>query len=59
DKIRYVDLEIDVVRRLGEKPQIVDSHELDRAVEYGHISDKLAQNAKETARKLIVELSED
>ncbi|MEM3004607.1 MAG: DUF402 domain-containing protein [Candidatus Bathyarchaeia archaeon] len=59
DKIRYVDLEIDVVRRLGEKPQIVDSHELDRAVEYGHISDKLAQNAKETTRKLIVELSED
>ncbi|MBS7622551.1 DUF402 domain-containing protein [Candidatus Bathyarchaeota archaeon] len=59
DKIRYVDLEVDVVRRPGEKPQIVDSDKLDQAVERSYISLRLAQAAKEIARKLVVELSGD
>jgi len=57
DRIRYVDLEIDVIRRPNEPPEIVDSDKLNEAVESGFVSSSLAQAARDTAQDLIIELS--
>ncbi len=57
DRIRYVDLEIDVIRRPDEPPEIVDSERLDEAVELGLVSGSLAKTARETAQDLVAKLS--
>jgi len=57
DKIRYIDLEIDVVRRPGEQPKIIDSDKLDEAVEHGYMSGALAEVAKDIARNLASKLA--
>jgi predicted RNA-binding protein associated with RNAse of E/G family len=56
ETIRYVDLEIDVVRRVGELRKVIDSDRLDGAVESGYVSSRLAQTAKDIARNLGREL---
>ena len=57
DRIRYVDLEIDVIRRPNEPPEIVDSDKLNESVDSGFVSSSLAQAARDTAQDLIIELS--
>ncbi len=49
---RYVDLEIDVIRRTGEKPIISDREELAVLVQKGAISKALEKKAIETAEKV-------
>ncbi len=50
---RYVDLEIDVICRSGEKPVISDREELALLVKKGVISDLLERRAVETAEGLV------
>ncbi|NWF56478.1 MAG: DUF402 domain-containing protein [Syntrophaceae bacterium] len=50
---RYIDLEIDVVRRAGESPVIVDREDLALLVKEGKISRKMEQKAMETAEQLL------
>jgi len=57
DRIRYVDLEIDVIKRPGEEPEIVDAEKLDDAVDSDYISRSLAQYAKKTAQNLALKFS--
>ena len=49
---RYVDLEIDVIRRAGEKPMISDREELAVLVRKGVIGKVLEEKALETAENL-------
>lgn len=53
DSIVYLDLEVDVVRRPGEKPRIIDEEELRKALEAGIITEKLYREAMEKARKAL------
>lgn len=53
DRIRYVDLFVDVVRRAGGKPRIVDEKELDEATRQGLLPMKLRNRALEIARKAV------
>ena len=50
---RYIDLEIDVVRRAGEPPFFVDQEDLGLLVKEGKISLALEKKAIETAEKMI------
>lgn len=52
DKIRYVDLEIDVVRWPDGKAQIIDEEGLRRHWEAGFLSKTLKERAVQTAREL-------
>jgi len=52
-KARYIDLEVDVVRLPDKEPEIIDLEVLDKTVEEGFISQKLAGAAKEVAEKLV------
>ena len=52
EKVRYVDLEIDVVKEPSGSAQIIDEGSLQRAVEAGFMSEKLAQIAKATAQEM-------
>lgn len=56
DKVRYIDLEIDVVKEPGGSAaasiKIIDEGALQRAVEAGFISEELAQRAKAIAQGL-------
>ncbi|MCL6582634.1 MAG: DUF402 domain-containing protein [bacterium] len=54
DRIRYLDLHIDVVQRSGEAPRLIDQEKLDRAVACGLISPKLARCAREVAKSLLI-----
>lgn len=56
DKIRYIDLEIDVVRKPGEKPRIIDFDKLEEALNEGYVSEKLASEAIARARGLAEKL---
>jgi hypothetical protein len=51
---RYVDLEIDVVRRQGEKPVVSDREELAVLVKNGVVTPLLEKKAIETAESVIV-----
>lgn len=51
DRVRYVDLEVDVVREAGGKPRIVDLDKLDSMVSEGYLSEKLASKARKTAEE--------
>ena len=53
---RYIDLEIDVVRRAGERPFIVDREKLELLVKEGKISRPLEKKAVEVADHLIAKL---
>lgn len=52
DRLRYVDLEVDVVRWPDGSTRIVDEDKLAEAVESGFLSQELASTALEIARKL-------
>jgi hypothetical protein len=54
---RYVDLEIDVVRRPGEKPIISDREELGVLVKNGIITGLLEKKAVETAEALLKQIT--
>ncbi len=54
---RYVDLEIDVVCRAGEKPSISDREELALLVKKGVVSSRLERKAIEAAEDLIRKMS--
>ena len=50
--VRYVDLEVDVVRRPDGSVAIVDEDDLDAAVRAGGLRPELAERAREVARRL-------
>lgn len=52
DKIRYVDLEIDVVKWPNGKAKIIDEEKLNRQFESGYLSEGLKAKAKKTALAL-------
>ncbi|PSP94259.1 RNA-binding protein [Halobacteriales archaeon QS_4_62_28] len=49
DAIRYVDLHVDVVKHADGRVERVDDDELDAAVDAGHISEALAEKARDVA----------
>ena len=49
---RYIDLEVDVVKPLNKETEIIDLDVLEKSVDEGFISQKLADAAKEVAEKL-------
>ena len=51
--VRYVDLEIDVVRREGGEPFAVDRDKLQKITLQGHISPALEERASEVAERMI------
>jgi len=53
DSIVYLDLEVDVVKKPGEKPRIIDEEELRKALEAGIITEKLYKEALEKAKKAL------
>jgi len=53
---RYIDLEIDVVRRVGESPFIVDREDLALLVKEGKISRQLEKKATEEAEQIVGEM---
>lgn len=56
-KIRYVDLEIDVVKApITEKPRIIDQHLLKRAVQRGFITQEMADKSHSKAQAIYDEL---
>ncbi|MGQ9477074.1 MAG: DUF402 domain-containing protein [Candidatus Bipolaricaulia bacterium] len=52
DKIRYVDLELDLVRLPGGEPRLIDEAELDKTLAKGWLSARLAERAREVAQAL-------
>lgn len=56
DRIRYVDLHVDVVRRGEEAPRIIDQEELESITRKGLISHRLQRKAMEVSRHLLEEL---
>jgi hypothetical protein len=52
DRIRYVDLEIDVVRWPNGKTQIIDQESLHRHLEGGYLSQALKERAEKTANEV-------
>lgn len=52
DRIRYVDLEIDVVRWPDGKTQIIDQESLNRHLEGGYLSEALKERAEKTANEV-------
>ncbi len=53
DRIRYVDLHIDVVRKPKEAPKIIDEERLEATTQRGVISRKLQAKALEVSRDLL------
>jgi predicted RNA-binding protein associated with RNAse of E/G family len=56
--VRYVDLEIDVVRRGNEEPFLVDREKLKKITAQGFISPALEERASETAIEVLGLLKE-
>ncbi len=56
-KIRYIDLEIDVVAPVNGEVRIIDQHLLKRAVQRGFITPEMAEHAKETAKTVYEEFT--
>jgi len=52
-RIRYVDLEVDVVRLPGAKPKIIDTDKLDEDVQKGYVTESLAADAIATAEAIV------
>jgi len=59
DRIRYVDLHVDVIKRVNEPPRIIDTERLQSAVAKGLISPRLCRKAMEVAHCLMDELGSD
>ena len=57
DRIRYVDLHVDVVRRGREGPRIIDQEKLESITRKGLISPRLQKKAIEISRHLLDQLS--
>ena len=57
-RIRYVDLEIDVVNPARGKARVIDQHLLKRAVQRGFITQEMANQAREKAEAICMELSD-
>ena len=58
-RIRYVDLEIDIVKApVTEKPRIIDQHLLKRAVQRGFITEEMAEESRSRAQSICDELIE-
>jgi Ribonuclease G/E len=56
-RIRYVDLEIDVVKApISERPRIIDQHLLKRAVQRGFITKEMADQSRSKAQAICDEL---
>lgn len=53
DALVYLDLEVDVVKKPGEKPRLIDEDELKKALESGIVTEKLYREALEKARKAL------
>ena len=58
DAATYVDLHVDVVSPPEGEVRVVDEDELDDAVEEGHVSEELAERAKNVAEKVQQALSD-
>ena len=56
DRIRYVDLHVDVVRRAKEAPKIIDQEKLEWITGKGLISPRLQKKAMEVAQHLLEQL---
>lgn len=56
DRIRYVDLHVDVVRRGKEAPKIIDQEKLESITRKGLISHRLQKKAIEVSRHLLDQL---
>ncbi len=54
EKIRYVDLHVDVVMKRRGRPEIIDREQLERLVEKGYIKGELALKALEVAEALML-----
>ncbi|MFQ6090644.1 MAG: DUF402 domain-containing protein, partial [Candidatus Bipolaricaulia bacterium] len=52
DRIRYVDLEIDVVRLPDGDPRLIDEERLKEAVQKGWVTERLAERAREVTRAI-------
>ncbi len=52
DKIRYIDLHVDVVLREGERPEIIDRDQLEHLVDEGYVNEELARKALRIAEAL-------
>jgi hypothetical protein len=58
-KIRYVDLEIDVVKApVNENPRIIDQHLLKRAVQRGFITEEMADQSRRKAEVVAQQMAE-
>lgn len=55
DRIRYVDLELDLVRLPGSPPRLLDEERLSDALAKGWLSERLAARAHEVARAVLEE----
>lgn len=53
NRIRYVDLEIDVVRLPAGDPQVIDEERLENAIKQGWITERLAETARAVARAVL------
>ncbi len=49
--VRYLDLYVDVVKRPGEDPEVIDMDELEKAYNEGIVSEKLYKKAVEEAKR--------
>ncbi|MBI1744767.1 DUF402 domain-containing protein [Candidatus Acetothermia bacterium] len=58
DRVRYIDLEIDVTREPEGEVRIIDEAKLHAAMEAGYLREKLAERARQVAAQLKTELSE-
>lgn len=57
DKVRYIDLEMDVVKWSDGRVEIIEEKLLDRQLELGYLSQELANRAKKIAEELKEKLS--
>ncbi|MEM0497708.1 MAG: DUF402 domain-containing protein, partial [Acidilobaceae archaeon] len=55
--IRYLDLYIDIVKRVSSEPELVDLRELEEAYNVGLISSGLYEKALDEAKKIIKKIS--
>ena len=56
-RIRYVDLEVDVVNPVKDKARVIDQHLLKRAVQRGFITQEMANQAREKAEAICMEIN--
>ncbi len=52
DRIRYVDLEVDVIARPGGEVEVIDESILERQVQAGFLSERLRERASQVAYEL-------